>query len=300
VRRDVLDPFGFGREPGRFDHRLGAVLHALGTMEELMVVFRQQQPAGEAPEPRSVSSAGLEDRLVELARGVHTEPPVGCVLDWDAPDNVPGLALLALLNLNVERFADLTPEARLRRFATLPEDLSTLEDRDQAAFKFATKVLLAAASLASKLTPEERSMLEAKLRSMVDTPASRFWRWLTFLGLFEAGEGHLEDEALSLTVEHVKNNMAPMLAGWLLLGIAKRDLSRVEPAVEALLVAAEASGADAVGIVTGLGRLLVHGAPEAKRVGGDLFLRLAERPALGEDPRMTEVIGFFRLKEPQG
>jgi hypothetical protein len=268
-------------------------------MEELVVVFRQQEPAGEALEPRSVSSPGLEDRLVELARGVHAEPPVGSVLDWDAPDNVPDLALHALLNLNAERFAELTPEARSRRFSALPDDPSAMQDHEPGAFRFATKMLIAA-SLASKLTPEERSLLEAKLRSMVDGPASRFWRWVTFVGFFEAGAAHLEDEALSLTVEHVKDNMAPLLAGWLLLGIAKRDLSRVEPAVEALLVAAEASGADAVGIATGLGRLLVHGAPEAKRVAGDLFLRLAERPSFGEDPRMVEVIGLFRLREPQG
>src|SRR5262249_52877377 len=96
VRRDVLDPFGFGRDhPDYFDHRLGAVLHALSAMEEIVSVFDHESSADKPVQPRSVSSPGLEDRLLRLAHGVHTAPPLGSVLQWSAPDNVPDLALNA-------------------------------------------------------------------------------------------------------------------------------------------------------------------------------------------------------------
>jgi hypothetical protein len=98
VARDVLDPFGFGRD--LFDHRLATLLYAFSAMEELTQVFAQpSSPEEKLPEPRSVSSPGLEDNLLTLARRVHLGPTLGLVLAWNAPGNVPDLALDAILSL---------------------------------------------------------------------------------------------------------------------------------------------------------------------------------------------------------
>ncbi|WP_441288765.1 hypothetical protein ACSRUE_43795 [Sorangium sp. KYC3313] len=293
--RDILDPFGFGRD--RFDHRLAAVLHALGTMEELTQIFRNQEPKEKTPEPRSVSSPALEDKLLALARGVHLGPKLGSVLGWEASGNVPDLALNALLHLNPGRLADLSPEARTRRIDVLPEDPQGLEDSDQAAFWFAYRLVLAAADVAEALTAEERALLETKLRAMVDGPSARTLRWWGFVRLFAAGVDSLENDARALTIEHVSTPSAPAAFGSYLLGVAARDPARVEQAAEAVLSAASGRGADVVALAAGaLGRLVVHGKPPAQKVAGALLLRLAERSPFREDPRMDQVIGAFGLQ----
>ncbi|AUX27179.1 hypothetical protein SOCEGT47_077600 [Sorangium cellulosum] len=294
--RDVLDPFGFGRD--RFDHRLAAVLHALSTMEELALVFRGQEPEQNAPELRSVSSPALEDKLLTLARGVQSGPKLGSVLEWHAPGNIPDLALYALLHLNRGRLADLSLEARMRRFEALPEDLQALENYDEAAFWFTRRVVLTAADIAEKLAPEERALLETKLRAMVDSPRARELRWWGFVRLFAAGVDSLENDARALTIEHANAPSAPAAFGSYLLGVAARDPARVEEATEAMLVAAGERGADVVALAAGaLGRLMVHGKPPAQKVAGSLLLRLAERSPFREDPRMDQVIGAFGLRE---
>lgn len=295
-RRDVLDPFGFGRD--RFDHRLAAVLHALSTMEEFALLYREQQPGENAFELRSVSSPALEDKLLTLARGVHLGPKLGSVLGWNAPGNIPDLALNALLHLNRGRLADLSLEARIRRFEALPEDLQTLETSDEAAFWFTRRVVLAAADVAEKLTPGERALLETKLRAMVDGPRARELRWWGFVRLFAAGVDSLENDARALTIEHVSAPSAPAALGSYLLGVAARDPARVEETIDAMLAAACERGADVVALAAGaLGRLVVHGKPPAQKVAGALLLRLAERSPFREDPRMDQVIGAFGLRE---
>jgi hypothetical protein len=268
-------------------------------MEEIVEVFRRQQPAEEkAPEPRRVSSPALEDKLLALARRAHQSQSLGSVLEWNAPGNVPDLALDALLHLSSERFADLGPEARTRRFEALPEDPQALEAADSVAFVFASRVVLTAADVAASLTAPERAVLEAKLRSMADGPRSRAWRWTAFVSLFAEGVDHLEDEARSLTIEHAGHKLAPVAFGSLLLGVARRDPKRVEPLLEAVLAAAIEQKADVLGLALGsLGRLLIHGPPEGQGIARDLLLRLAERAPFQDDPRVSEVIGFFGLKE---
>ncbi|WP_437591113.1 hypothetical protein [Sorangium sp. So ce1000] len=294
--RDILDPFGFGRD--RFDHRLAAVLHALSAMEELALLFRRQEPDENAPELRSVSSPALEGKLLMLARGVQSGPKLGSVLEWHAPGNVPDLALNALLHLNRGRLADLSLEARLRRFEALPEDLQTLEKSDEAAFLFARRVVLTAADVAEKLTPEEHALMETKLRAMVDGPRAQELRLWGFVRLFAAGVDSLEDDARALTIEHVSAPSAPAAFGSYLLGVATRDPTRVEEVAEAMLAAAGERGADIVALAAGaLGRLVVHGRPPAQKAAGALLLRLAERPPFREDPRMDQVIGAFGLRE---
>ena len=300
VRRDILDPFDFDHnEPGRFDHRLAAVLHALGAMEAMVVTFKRQRDAAETIEPRRVSSPALEDKLIDLAQRVHVGARVTSVLDWNAPDNVPDLALNALFHLSKSRFAELSPEARTRRFNALPDDPQTLQQTNPSAFHFANQLIIATTDIAPILTPQERTLLEAKLRAMTDGPIARSWRWGTFVSLFAAGAHHLEDEARALTAEHITHTLAPYAFGRLLLGVAARDPARVEPTVDAIIAAATDHGPDViVPLVAGaLGRLLVHGVPEGRKVAAALLLQLAERPPFRDDPRMNEVIGFFGLRE---
>ncbi|CAN91076.1 unnamed protein product [Sorangium cellulosum So ce56] len=295
-QRDVLDPFGFGRD--RFDHRLAAVLHALSTMEEFALLFHAQQPGENTFELRSVSSPALEDKLLALARGVYLGPKLGSVLGWGAPGNIPDLALNALLRLNLGRFVDLSQESRMRRLDVLPEDPQNLEKSDEAAFSFAHRVVLAAANIAEALAAEERALLETKLRAMVDGPRARELRWWGFVRLFAAGVDSLEDDARVLTIEHVSAPSAPAALGSYLLGVAARDPARVEEATETMLAAAGERGADVVALAAGgLGRLVVHGKPPAQKVGGALLLRLAERSPFREDSRMDQVIGAFGLRE---
>ncbi|WP_437672235.1 hypothetical protein [Sorangium sp. So ce131] len=295
-QRDVLDPFGFGRDA--FDHRLAAVLHALGAMEDLARVLRQEQPGQHASEPRSVSSPALEDKLLTLARRVHLGPKLGSVLEWHAPGDIPDLALYALLHMNRGRIADLSPEARMRRLEALPTDLQALEKSDEAAFWFVRRLVLAAADVAEHLTPEERALLETKLRATVGSPRVQELRWWGFVRLFAAGVDSLENESHALTIKHIRLPLASAAVGLYLLGVAARDPARVEGATEAILTAAEEDGADIAALAAGaLGRLVVHGKPPTQKIAGALLLRLAERSPFREDPRMHEVIGAFGLRE---
>ena len=296
-QRDILDPFGFGRD--LFDQRLAAVLHSLGAMEDLVEAFqRQEQPAAAALKPRSVSSPALEDKLLRLARGAYVGPSLSSELDWNAPGNIPDLSLNALLHLNSERFDELSSEARIRRFEALPDDPQALEKTSPAALSFAQRVVLAAADVAASLEAAERTLLEAKLRSMADGPLSREWCWLVFLSFFAAGMDELEDEARALTIEHLDRRFAPSALGHLLLGVAARDPAHVEQATETILTAAAERGADVVALATGgLGRLVVHGKAPVQKIAASLLLQLAERSPFREDPRMDEVIAAFGLRE---
>ncbi|MFS8068807.1 MAG: hypothetical protein ACMG6S_20800, partial [Byssovorax sp.] len=297
---DRLDPNGFGTD--MFDHRLAAVLHALATMEDEVEAMLQETPAEQAKpgkkKPRSVSSPGLEEKLTAIARRVSQVPSLTSVLDWNAPGNVPDLALSALLHMNTGRFAELGSEARTRRFDALPEDPQSLENTDPAALSFAQRIVLAAAAMAPSLDAAERTLLEAKLRTMTDSPKSREWRWVVFLSFFAAGMDALEEEARALTIEHIDRPFAPSAFGHLLLGVAVRDPARIEQATEAILLAAGERGADVVALATGgLGRLVVHGKPAVQKIAATLLLQLAERAPFHEDPRMDEVIAAFGLRE---
>ena len=268
-------------------------------MEEFVAIFNHEQRPEEYVEPRRASSPALEDKLLKLAHGVHQGAPLRSVLDWNAPDNVPDLALNALLHLNGTRFAELSPEARTRRFKALPDDPEALKESNSAALTFASRIVRATGDIAASLTPEERSLLEARLRVMADGPETRSWRWLIFVSFFATGADHLEDEARALTTEHVGEALAAFAVGRLLLGVAARDPARVEPTLHAILAAARerAPKAEVPLAVGALGRLLVHGAPPGQEAAAALLLRLAERDPFRDDPRMSELIGFFGLEK---
>ncbi len=304
--QDLLDPVGLSRE--RFDHRLATVLHAFGVMEDLTNVVPQQPSDNDREKQEnkisvadlSFSSSEFEDKLIELAQRAHIGPSPSSVLDWHGPGNVPDLALQALLRLSPKRFADMTPESRLRRFEKLPDDPQECETEDRNQLNLMHLVLIAAANVAANLTPEERSFLEAKVRGMVDGAITRQWQWLLFVNFFESGADHLQEDAWRLMQEHWQHEMAPFAFGWFVLAISRRDLLRVEPTIEATIAGATEHGADAVALVAGaLGRLRVHGTPRGQKLARSLLLQLAERPLFREDPRMVELIGFFGLRKAE-
>src|SRR5262249_33528606 len=162
---------------------------------------------------------------------------------------------------------ELSPEARTRRFKALPDDPQPLKN-DGWMLMFTERIIAGAGDIAASLTPEERTLIEAKLRAMVDGPHSRKWRWLIFVSFFSAGGDRLAAEASPLPTEHLEAPMAPFVVGRLLLGIAARDPARVEPTMETVLAEASKRAPDKVVplAVGAVGRLLVHGQPEGQNV----------------------------------
>ena len=122
---------------------------------------------------------------------------------------------------------------------------------DTTAFWLARQIVLAAAAMAPSLDAAERTLLEAKLGAMVDSPRSREWRWAVVVSFFAAGEDRLEEEARALTIEHVDHPFAPRAFGHFLRGVAARDAARIEQATESILVVAGERGADVVALATG-------------------------------------------------
>lgn len=292
--QDRLDPRGFGRD--QFDYRLAAVLHALGTMEEVAAVVHRQHETPTSPSLnlQSVSSSKLEDRLLELAQRVAPPSTLNSKLDWNAPDNIPDLALRALLRLNRRRFADLSPESRTRRFERLPDDPQHL---DKSLSAFTAHIVLAAAISADALSPDERTLLENKVRAMVEGPATRQWRLWTYVALYAAGSDHLEADALQFILHDIDQAHAAEWVGAFLLRLTKRSPERLEPTLQTLMDEAQQRSVDCVPIVTSaLSRIRVQGEIAEKKLAGELLIDLANRPPFRDDPRMSEVLGFFGLR----
>ncbi|AEI66327.1 hypothetical protein [Corallococcus macrosporus] len=289
---DVLDPFNFG--PERFDHRLAAVLHALTTMEMLIPHSPPPEPAKH--EPCDVSSKDLEEKLLTLAQNVSNSPNPGSKLEWHAPGNVPDLALRALFHLKPMRVADLSPEARMRRFKEIPQDPDALAKSDPAAAEFASHVVTSAAVIAGCLTTDERRLLETKLHALVDGPTSRYWKWMLFVRLFSEGEAHLKEEAQRLTAEHMGNALAPFLFGLLLLGITESAPAQLAGAVDEVLAALRAKGEDPLPpIGATIEQLLAYSTPGAQEVARTLALKLTEQSGLGSDPRIEGILSRVSL-----
>ncbi|UQA57779.1 carbon-nitrogen hydrolase family protein [Polyangium aurulentum] len=290
---DRLDPFGFGRD--HFDHRLAAVLHALGAMEEIVRVPSDEKTG--TARPRSVSSQGIEAKLRSLAERHPEGPALTSVLDWDAPGNVPDLALLALLRLNLGAFGNLSPEARGRWFQALPLEP---DEADESAKQLAHAVIGGASAAFTKLGLDERSLLVDRLRAMKDGKLTRFWRWTTFSLLFMLGDDALQPEAQSLAVEYAEHRLFPATVGLLLLGIASRDATRLGAVTDALIAALTARGASPVPVALALGQVCIHAEPPGQDLARDKLAALAKQSPFWDDPRVQELIGFLRLNSGGG
>lgn len=292
---DLWDPAGFDRDC--FDYRLAVMLCALSLMEPLersIIKLTKTQQRGGAWVP---SSPALEQALLAIIERPAGEHPRSSALDFALPGSVPDLALIALLRLDLGAFARLSVEAQLRNLGRLPADPDAVE---KDALQLEWLVLVAAADPAADLRPEVRDLLEQRARALGQGPVARLWSCMVMVSLFTAGAWHLEAEARALVIEHLEHEMASTLLGRLLLGVATREATELERAVEAMLSIAAEKGTDVVALLLGgIGAVAVHGPIGAKDAALDLLARLAQRDRFREDPRTAEVVRFFGMKEPQ-
>lgn len=292
---DFWDPAGFDRD--RFDYRLAVMLCALSLMEPLersITKLVQPQQRGGSWVP---SSPALEQALLAIIERPAGDHPHASALDFALPGSVPDLALIALLRLDLGAFARLSVEAQLRYLGRLPVDPNAVE---KDALQLEWLVLVAAADPAADLRPEVRDLLEQRARAFGQGPIARLWRCMVMVSLFTAGAWHLEAEARALVIEHLEHEMASTLLGRFLLGVATREATEFERAVESMLSVAAEKGTDVVALLLGgVGSVAVHGPIGAKDAALDLLARLAQRDRFREDPRTAEVVRFFGMKEPQ-
>src|SRR5690606_25497488 len=118
LRRDALDPFGFGDEA--FAHRLAAVVCAMAMSQMVLTHEGDENSSLQAP-----YSLGIETHLKKLANSFAPESPGSDFLDWMAPSNVPDLALWALVAFDNQAFKHVTSETRRRALKRVPQDLES-------------------------------------------------------------------------------------------------------------------------------------------------------------------------------
>ena len=279
--RDRLDPYGFGRD--LFDHRLAAVLHALGAMEEIS--------HGLVPKPlRLAWEPAMTDMLLELASRPEESLGLGSELAWDAPDNVADLALVALLRVEPKLFDRLPSEARLRRFQRLPADPNTMRRADRLLY-FA--LMAGVASNPETCSDDERKVLVERLRSSPRGPVTSYLRMMVFPGLFSTQQDVSEQEALTAVLDALDEPLAPMALSYLLFGVAQSDVDRMPGVLNQVILEAERRQIDPVPLAAGVGRvfLLVDGPARESVI--DLVRELAERPPFKNDERMRELMTAF-------
>jgi hypothetical protein len=290
---DLLDPSHFDRS--YFDHRLATVLYALVAMEELPRHAGVQGQAPEAP-PHAISSAVLEDKLVELASRPRKGLSLRSELEWNASAEIPDLAFVALLKRNPDALLMLSPAVRLQRIQELPEAPEALTGWQRS---LAQGIVFSAADSAAQLGPAERAALEAKLRGMDESPTGRQLRWVGLSSLFGPSAPHLEGEARELLLEHLEDSMAPIGCGRFLSAIGALDPGRLEGEVEVLLPRASERGEVGAGVIlVGVGRVALAGPVEARMPARELLGKLAARAPFNEDPNVRQMLRFLRIPEP--
>lgn len=291
--QDLLDPSHFDRN--LFDHRLATVLYALAAMEELARHARTQGDGAEEP-PAAISSAALEHRLAELAARPRRGHRARSDLDWNAPAEIPDLALIALLRRDPKGLLALTPDARQRWLEVIPAAPESLE---KAELELVRSIVINAADNAAALAPTERAVYEEKLRCMDDSPTSRKLRWIGLGSLFSPAAPHLEEDARALLLAHMDDPLAPLLCGRFLSALSAIDLQRLEQEVNVLLAsAAERSEAGPGVVFVGLARVAFAGPTEARAPARDLLARLAARPELRQDADLLQILRLLNIPEP--
>ncbi|MBI4701363.1 MAG: hypothetical protein HY744_09425 [Deltaproteobacteria bacterium] len=294
--RDRLDPFGFDRDI--FDHRLAAVLHALCAMQEVVLALPPAPPEESAgvghgtTSPASMASEALARCLLEIAEREPGTPDVGSVLSWEAPADVPDLALQALLWIEPESLSRLSASAQRRRIDALPvePDAGLAGSR-----RLGELLVLAVADHPALFAPEQRAALESRLRAMKDGPIARRWRLAVWAGLFAAGEQRLGADLRALLLEQISEDAAPVAFARLLEGLAAGDPGQVEPVVASVLAEARARGARLVPLaITGLGRLALHRDAGARAAGRRMLAALVAEPPFRDDPDMAGLLQFLK------
>lgn len=288
--QDILDPIGFGRND--LDIRLATVLHTLAHLH--ILDFPEGLGASNIANhtPAHVSTAKIEQRLLELAQTSYQGPILGTVFsDWHFPGNVPDMALYTLLQLNNARFADMSEESRLRRFEAIPKNIEAIDNEHEGERLLLDLVLAAALNHAESLTPKERQLVETKIREMDESPQAARYRRGMAVAFFAAGDAHFEGEAFARVLEDPTDRDLGGMLGALFLIVANRDPSSLESVVRNMAKGLAEKGADSVHIIwSSLSHVLNTGKPESREATRALLVRLAKEEPFRNDLRTPELL----------
>jgi tetratricopeptide (TPR) repeat protein len=291
--RDRLDPYGFGLE--LFDHRLAAVLHALGTMEDIQrFLARETSDSTVVESVRLAWHPAMIETLVALASRSDESTGLRSELDWDAPDNIADLALVVLLRMDPSAFARLPSEARLRRFRRLPENPEAMDSADQSLFH---TVVTGAAMHAAMLSDEERSVLIAGVRTAPRGLAADRWRLRVLPSFFALGDpGVSEDEVIVTLQEQLGDRLAPIALSDLLFGVAREVPERMGEILNKVIAEAELRNIDPVPLAAGVGRVFLLVDAPVRAMVVELIRELGKRAPFDNDERMHELLVAFESK----
>lgn len=303
VSGDLFNPFFF--QIRGFDYRLAVVLFALSAMEELTTrepqdsATKDDRPSTDgATSPRKISSPGLERRLLALARDVapgpvDERPFVQTWLAWGAPDNVPDLAMGALLRIDPGRVRELGDEALVKRINAWPSDLSQVDPAQAAIVDDLARIL---GLLASTLSRPVREALEMRLLLLGDGERESQLKWLGLAGLFAAGAPHLEERLKPLVERYLEANDAVFAVSRYFQGLATIDGKRLADEVFRLYETWKDRLERAIEVLSGaLGVLIVHGAEPLRTDATRLLLLLAEKPAARVHGHLRALLEHLRL-----
>ena len=286
--RDLLDPRGFDRD--RFDHRLAAVLHALGSMEEVVVAVRTSKPKA-TRSLRLVWHPSMIEALIELAKRLDEPVGLGSQLPWEAPDNVADLAMAALLKLDPNAFDRVPSEARLRRFVRLPANPDGMSPADRALFQ---PLVTSVTTRPNNLSTDEREAIVSKLRAAPDGTLAKQWRMAVFAGLFAAKDPDIDErEALQALFDALDDSLAPLGLTYMLFGVANDQPERMGEVLSAVIEEAERREVDPVPFAAGVGRVFLQVEEPARQMVVDLVRELSSRHPFKDDERMRELMTAF-------
>jgi tetratricopeptide (TPR) repeat protein len=289
---DLFDPFIF--DARHFDYRLSVILFAMLAGEELV---RHRDLVGTV-EPPPVSTPGLEDHLLELARRDRPDVPYASSwFSWDAPDNAPDLALTLLLQLHPERVLELGDEHLAQRFLAWPEDVDALPEPRKRIIDGMVRVL---ATNCSKLDEDVRWQLGLKLSAFEDGELARKLRWLGQTGLYSAGASELETQVRASLQEHLAEPEAPIMASLFLQGLVAHRPQDLDAEMTHLYEAWRNTPDRVVEVLTvAVARLVIHGDAELARRATRLLADLAERPGFRDDPRLHTLLEHLHIEDEE-
>jgi hypothetical protein len=288
--QDRLDPCGFGQT--LFDHRLAAVLHALGAMEEVQQIVGGESSSSVAAGPgRLAWQPAMIETLLALASRSDESPGLRSELEWDAPDNIADLALVALYRMEPKAFGRLPSEARLRRFRRIPADPDAMDGTDKSVF---LAVMAGAATQSEYLSEEERGVVVAKVRAAPRGIIADRWRLLVLARFFGSGVSDVsETEVFSALQEQLDEPLAPMALTYLLFGVARDAAERMGEVLDKVIEEAERRNIDPVPLAAGVGRVFLLVDAPVRAMVIELVRGLATRAPFQNDERMLELMVAF-------
>lgn len=297
---DALHPAIFDRRAG-LDYRLATVLYAIAVGEEQWTYL----PEGPRTETvMSVSSAALEEALLEIAsrplneleahlRSLGEHPSR---IDWFGPIAVPDLALLALLSLRRSAFFDVPVSDRLRWLADMP---TSMAEKGRLSWMLVTRILDALLQTTSKLSREERRVLESWLRELQDAPSglAEVWRRRGLCALFGAGEGHLASDARAVLLAGLSAAQTLEALADYFHGVARAGAENLAAETDAVLESARQAGIEPVSLLPALGRLMmVSRDRHVVSAAAGKLRELGRSAPFSADPRTKDLLDALDLR----